>query len=152
MRREVKHPRRFHFLRRIVAMLCSSSVRFAAATIGSTCSGRRKPAMAPFTAEGSPCRRGVIPGRAAPCRPPHGDRAVEPAAELIRMKIEKLPPECEFLEFLEEAEDGGVSRVDPDAVVDDAGVDLFPAVARGQSAFEARDAEIRRAAEMADAD
>ena len=31
-------------------MSCLSRVRFAAATIGSTCSGRRKPAMAPFTA------------------------------------------------------------------------------------------------------
>ena len=31
-------------------MSCLSSVRFAAATIGSTCSGRRKPTMAPFTA------------------------------------------------------------------------------------------------------
>ncbi len=31
-------------------MSCLSSVRFAAATIGSTCSGRRKPTIAPFTA------------------------------------------------------------------------------------------------------
>ena len=62
-----------YFLRRIVAMSCLSSVRFAAATIGSTCSGRRKPTMAPFTAgfaegPGHRDRPGVVSWRAATSR------------------------------------------------------------------------------------
>ena len=54
-------------------MSCLSSVRFAAATIGSTCSGRRKPTMAPFTAglrrvQATATAPGVVLWRAATSR------------------------------------------------------------------------------------